>query len=269
MSKSRLAGQIATLAAFAGTAAAAGVIGNRVDAHIDSVMPLLGKPTPLNTGTSVLVFFLCMVPSAWFIIRYSNALKTTSNIYAIDDLLLTSLHEIYQSSDAINASKRTANLLFQSLIKVKAFDSCGIAIYRPQPDGNYLTTWQQYSTPNEGSSSSLSFFIGDGNSSSSPTSARGIAGTTYLDLSTRVVHIERRATEDVADDSLYLASPSGRVSYRSLICAAMIHRNKAVGVLCLYSSIKDAFDKPEISKLVEGLAVRFTAVVLAEEGITN
>jgi hypothetical protein len=91
---------------------------------------------------------------------------------------------------------------------------------------------------------------------------RGIAGETFLDGETRIVHFKRDGT---ADNNSYHAFSKGIPDYRSLICAAISNdtERRSLGVLCLYSKSLKTFDGEGVKTLVESLAYRFAVVLLS------
>ncbi|MEO0808931.1 MAG: hypothetical protein AAFY33_21760, partial [Cyanobacteria bacterium J06643_4] len=109
------------------------------------------------------------------------------------------------------------------------------------------------------SSDSLRFYVG---LKSSPQ-ARGIAGETFVDGKTRVVHFQR---DGIADSNIYIPSSKGAPSYRSIICVAIVSdeaTQESLGVLTLHSGSISTFDDKSTRTLIEALALRFSAVILS------
>ncbi|MCG8368337.1 MAG: GAF domain-containing protein [Pseudanabaenales cyanobacterium] len=248
-----------TILGFSASAALAGIIGNRVDANLDKVWPLLGQPMQISIGTGILIFLFCSIPALILSLRYAEALETTAGIIKLDESLLRLVPDIYRYSEDIEERlKRTVKKLFKDLVKLKNFEDCGVALYRPNQQGNFLVTWARYSNPNE-TDETLTFFIGDEISKNSPT-GRGVAGTSYVEKRTIVVHIDSKG---YADNNIYTPSPSGRVGYRSLICVPVLGESDCVlAVLCLYSSQTNTFDKSEMRKVIGGIAGKFSTILL-------
>ncbi|MEM9162248.1 MAG: GAF domain-containing protein, partial [Cyanobacteria bacterium P01_F01_bin.4] len=180
-------------------------------------------------------------------------------INKLDESLIRLVPDIYRDSEDIEKRlKRAAKKLFKDLVRLKSFETCGVALYCPNQQGNYLITWERFSHPNE-TDETLTFFIGDETSKNAPT-GRGVAGTSYVDKKTIVVHIDSQGD---ADNNIYTPSPSGRVRYRSLICVPTFgESDNVLAILCLYSSRRGTFDKPGMKEVIRGIAGKFSTILL-------
>ncbi|MEL7495262.1 MAG: hypothetical protein AAGJ95_15060, partial [Cyanobacteria bacterium J06554_11] len=252
--------------AFLATAALTGVIGNRADAFLVNNLPaLLSQEITLRAGWLATVAMLIAGLLLFAIIGYEAALRNASNLNRINDALARNISTLYipdsSRPEAQKNAKRVTRDLFKTIVKKRPFDTCGIAIYYPDPSGNYLRTWEWYSAPNE-NSESLGFYIGENSGRNAPIRARGIAGETFIDGETRIVHFQKDGT---ADNNLYMSFDRGTTSYRSLICVAILSDldQSSIGVLCLYSREAKTFDSSGVRTIIESIAYRFSFVLLS------
>lgn len=251
--------------AFLLTAALAGVVGNRTDVFVVEILPeFLSQKLTISVGWLAFALIWLVGFPLYRSRKYQVALQNVSNLNKIGDKLARSIPSLYalpaDREIAELSAQRFARSLFKDIVKDSPFDTCGIAIYYPNRENtDYLNTWLSYSSPNE-TSSTLAFYIGSESGPDSPSNARGIAGTTFLDGQTRIVHFDK---DERPDNRLYLASDNGRIGYRSLICSVISSglEPKSIGVLCLYGSSQSAFDSKSTSTIVESLAYRFSAVL--------
>lgn len=205
-----------------------------MDANLDKVLPFLDEPLVLHKGVGALIILTCVIPGLLFSLKYAAALDITSGINELDESLLRLLPNLYKDLEQPNIHeqlKKAAKKLFAALVKIKNFSTCGVAIYLPNENRNYLETWTRYSHPNE-TDESLTFFIGDEQRRDAPTGGRGVAGTSYVQRKAIVVHIYK---DGDADKNIYIPSPGGKVRYRSLICVPITGRaeNDILAILCL------------------------------------
>lgn len=266
MREPRFLNQILASLAFIATAALAGIIGNRADRNLPELAPLF--QWILSFRLFFIVLPACLIPMMLLLVHYYSAHKISSKLNQIDDRLIRLmpslyLEEIIQAQRERSIERIVGDLQREVLSLFNSFHDSGVAIYLPAEDNpDYLVIWKHHSTPNE-ADSRLSFYIGYDGARNTPTGARGIAGETFLDGQTRVVHLDRN---QVPDNAAYIGSPIGRVGYKSLICAAIIKETpeqRALGILCFYSRSRDTFDSQSTQRLVEGLARRFCAVLRA------
>ncbi len=265
--------RVQVVIAFLLTAALTGVIGNRTDDFVVKVLPeFLSRPVTTNVGW-ILFSVLWMVGLPLVIsVRYKAALRDVSNLNKIGDRLASNILSLYTPiPNRVTAEKnarKVVRTLFQDIIEKNGpFETCGIAIYRPNSAQDCLNAWIWYSTPNH-ASDSVAFYIGNDAGRNNPSSARGVAGTTFMDGKTRVVHFDRYGR---ADTNLYLPYSNGRTSYRSFISTAISSSvetqkgfaSRRLGVLCLYSSGSETFDNEGIKTNVESLAYRFSLVLMS------
>ena len=246
---------------FITSAATAGIIGNRANDHFGKLLPFLGQAVPITIGSSLLVLVLGSIPITVLVIKYYTALGILSDLNKLDDSLFRIFPKLYKAESPHEKEmmkKRAAKKLLNDFVKLENFKLCGIALYCPNEHGSYLITWLRFSTPNEMDDESLAFYIGDESTTNSPTGGRGIAGTTFIDGETRVVHFDKHGD---ADNNIYIPSPSGRIGYHSLICAAIPGAGVNLATLCLYSNRKDKFDSKNMKKMVQSIAERFAVVL--------
>ncbi|MBD2107286.1 GAF domain-containing protein [Nodosilinea sp. FACHB-13] len=248
---------------FAASAAVTGVIGNKADVFVDKVLPFLGKSLTFDVGTLVCILVLFSGPLTYTVIRHQAALRLVSDMHRLDDSLFRLIPSLYKASEASEKEdirKKSVKKLMTDLVKLETFNTCGVALYCRKAQSDYLTTWLRYSTPNETDDVALTFFIGDDSLQGSPSGSRGIAGLTFLDNQIHIVHFDKNGD---ADDNRYIESPAGRIGYRSLICAAIPSENGNLGVLCLYSSHQDSFDRRGMRDVIQGIADRFSVLMEA------
>lgn len=259
----KLLRRAATIIGAGVSAAAAGVIGNRVDANLDKILPILAGPYTLHGGVGILIILLCVTPGLVFSLTYAAALEISSGINKLDESLLRLLPNLYQNLDQPDIRdqlEKAARNLFVKLSKIKTFSNCGVAIYLPNSTRTYLATWSRYASPNE-TEDSLTFFIGDEQRKNAPTGSRGVAGTVYIECSPMIVHIDKDGN---ADNNVYVPSPGGNVRYRSLVCVPVTGETESdvLGVLCLYSEEKSTFDGADMLEILSSIALRFTPILL-------
>lgn len=266
MREPKFLNQLIGLFLFFATAAIAGIVGNYADRNL-SRLDFFFKWS-IDFWAFLIILALCLLPTLGMLIHYYSAHKLASRLNEMDDRLIRLLPSLYLGERSFqereDSIRRVVKDLQQEVLRIfNSFQQCGIAIYLPSNE-NYLVTWTHHSTPNE-IDSTLSFYIGIDSSRNAPTGARGIAGETFLDGKTRVVHINEKG---IPDNPSYIRSPSGRIGYRALICASITDGasgRRSVGVLCFYSPHTNAFDSTSVQKLVEGLARRFSSVLKALE----
>ncbi|MEM9805740.1 MAG: GAF domain-containing protein [Cyanobacteria bacterium P01_D01_bin.56] len=260
MSDSRL--RRATI--FIITAAAAGIIGNSLYDALPDIWNYLKEPQPVSRWLFPAVFAILSIVIPFICIRYLDGREIAATLIGIDAWILRSLDSLYKTqnpSEVISFTKTVCDRIFKKTLAVKRFRKCGIAMYLPDEPKQYLLTWSSDGTPNE---ISLDLRFNIANTNGQAENHRGVAGKTYLDGETRIVHINSDGLS-AKNSPFYFPSPQGRVSYKSFICVAIskdIHEEN-IGVLCIYSLYDSTFDTKAAVELVEAIAQRLSSVISA------
>jgi hypothetical protein len=242
--------------------AAQGILGNRADAALVSILPFLTIPIKVPLWFALVFVILVVSPCVLVIQRYHAAHQISVKLHSLDETLWYLLPKLCEAPDASLALKRFFDeFLEQTLEFLQLLDNCGIAVYAPDTsDPNYLTTLFYLESPNE-SHDKARFYIGNGSNTK-----RGIAGVTFLDQKSHVVHLSRKNGELHADHSEYLFFDNPkrrRFPYKSLITVPIIgDAGDSLGVMCLYSNSATAFDSNAVKNLLVAIAGRLSTAML-------
>ena len=190
---------------FLCVAAITGIIGNRADFTFQEALPLINQPVTIKLWAIVLLLLIIPSPAIYLLIRYQKALESLGNLSKLDDRLLRLLVKLRNGNRAATIETLVEDFLVDILNALDASGSCGISIYRRDPeDSDYLIRWKSSSRPLE-DDAGLKFFVGD----SSSLDRRGIAGKTFRDKETRLVHITFAGRKCVPDNPDYLLVREG------------------------------------------------------------
>lgn len=256
----------ATVIAFVLTAAVTGIIGNSLYDLIPYILKYMMETTTVSRWIFAVVSSILLPPIPILMLRHRDGSEIAATLIELDEWILLSIGTLYTTEDrnqVVSFCKNMCRRAFQKILSVRRFRNCGLAIYLPDPEGQTLRTWLAAGSPNE-VDPSLSFFIGDGIGTFNPTGGQGVAGQTYLDGETRVVHMNDDR-ESAKDCVFYFRSPMGTVSYRSFISVAISRGRDAAngGVLCIYSTDYKIFNSRAVVALVEAIAQRLSSVIEA------
>lgn len=260
MSNSRLRQAII----FVVTAASAGIIGNSIYDALPDIVAYLKEPQPVSRWLFPPFFGTLAIVIPFLCIRYLDGREIAATLIGIDAWILRSIDSLYTTqnhNEVVAFTKTVCDRIFKKTLAVKRFRKCGIAIYLPDEPKQNLLIWSSNGTPNE-ISPKLKFNISDINGQAE--NDRGVAGKTYLDGETRIIHINNDGLS-AKDSPFYFQSPQGRVSYKSFICVAIskdIHEEN-IGVLCIYSLYENTFDPKAAVELVAAIAQRLSSVIHA------
>ena len=251
-------------------AAITGIIGNRADATVQEALPLVNQTVTIKLWAFMLLLLIIPSPAIYLLIRYKKALESLGNLSKLDDRLLRLLVKMRNGNKA-NKTTTSETLVEDFLVDIlnalEASGSCGISVYRRDPkDSNYLVRWKSSSRPLE-EGTSLKFFVGS-NPLDQVKKPRGIAGKTFRDKETRVVHITSEGGKCVPDNSDYLIIREEPYlpPYQALIAVSITTNvnddSESLGVLCLYTNTKTAFDSSQVQNLIKALAKRLSIIML-------
>jgi len=239
-----------------------GIVGNRADYFFIRLIPLFKVHITIPLWFAVIlqlaIIFLCTV----IVQRYRTAHQISAKLHSLDETLLLLLPKLCTVPDADQALRLFfEEFLCQTLDFLQPLDGCGISIYSLDPEEpDYLTTYCQCELPNE-KPSKARFYVGQ-----NVNTKRGIAGLTFLDKKSRIVHLSRKNGRFYADDPEYIfLEPNNRrrFSYMSLITVPIIgDANDSLGVLCVYSSSLTALDSVSVRDILIALAGRLSAAIL-------
>jgi len=254
--------------AFLCLAALTGIIGNRADAIVQEALPLINQTVKIKLWAFTLLLLITPSPAVYLLAKYKKALQSLGELSALDDRLLRLLVKMRRDNKPQASENLVEDFLVDILKALDASGSCGISIYRRDSrDPNCLTRWKSSSRPLE-DSKDLKFFVGD-SSSSDQSKKRGIAGKTFRDKKTRVVHLTSKDGRCVSDDPDYLMIQKEPYipPYQTLITIPITTNvnddSESLGVLCLYSGNRSAFDSGQVKDLITSLAKRLSIMMLS------
>ncbi|WP_414623859.1 GAF domain-containing protein [Calothrix sp. CCY 0018] len=239
-----------------------GIVANRADDFFVKLIPLFNRPIPIPLWLAVILLLAIILPCTVIIQHYRTAHEISAKLNSLDETLLLLLPKLYTASDADQALRRFFDeFLYQTLEFLQPLDGCGISIYSLDPnDPDYLIAYCQCESPNE-KPSKARFYVGQG-----VNTKRGVAGFTFLDQKSQIVHISRKNGKFYADHPEYIfleKNDRRRYTYMSLITVPIIgDRNDSLGVLCLYSSSVTAFDSMSVREILIAIAHRLSAAML-------
>ncbi|BDA67617.1 hypothetical protein CAL7716_017830 [Calothrix sp. PCC 7716] len=249
---------IGTVTAFAFE----GIIGNTAHDALKYASPFLNISITVRLWVAILCVFFVVFPCLLVIQRYHAAHQISVKLHSLDETLWYLLPKLCEAPDASLALQRFFDeFLEQTLEFLQLLDGCGIAVYAPDvTDPDYLTTWFFLEYPNE-SPDKARFYIGNGSNAK-----RGIAGLTFLDKKSYVVHLSRKNGELQADNPEYIffdKAKRRRFPYKSLITVPIIgDTGDCLGVMCLYSNYVTAFDSSAVKNLLVAISGRLSTAML-------
>jgi hypothetical protein len=240
------------------------IVGNRADELFkEFITPLFNGPIPIPLLLTVILLLAIILACVVIIQHYRTAHQISAKLNSLDETLLLLLPKLlYTAPDADQALRLLfEDFLHQTLEFLQPLDGCGISIYSLDPnDPDYLITYCQCELPNE-KPNKARFYVGQG-----INTKRGVAGLTFLDQKSQIVHISRKNGKFHADHPEYIfleKNDRRRYSYMSLITVPIIgDRNDSLGVLCLYSSSVTAFDSVSVQTILIAIAGRLSAAML-------
>jgi hypothetical protein len=239
-----------------------GIVGNRADYFFMKLIPLFNEPIPIPLWFAVILQLAIILACTVIVQHYRTAHQISAKLNSLDETLLLLLPKLYTAPDADQALRLFFDeFLHQTLEFLQPLDGCGISIYSLDPnDPDYLTTYCQCELPNE-KPNKARFYVGQGTNTK-----RGVAGLTFLDQKSQIVHISRKNGKYHADHPEYIfleKNDRRRYSYMSLITVPIIgDRSDSLGVLCLYSSSVTAFDSASVQEILIAIAHRLSAAML-------
>lgn len=281
---------------FVGGAIVSGVIGNRADdGFINRLLPWMGQPIEIQINAWILlsvslVLFTLFAFLQWCFRNKVRLLESAGEVLSgfnkLDDgfLLLLPQLSVCDQADAEVVLERLIESYLASIPKIfddhhpddYQLEKCSIVIYRPaQNDPQSLVYWHGF---NESSyEKKIKFPIG-------PTLRRGekygIPGIVFLadDLDCiRTAQLEKKHSVEkehpviwkATDENhrFYLNDPTRTPPHRALAAISIIDSEKnKLGVLCFYTSNKNAFRNIAITKkLLRIFATRLSVAIQIAE----
>ena len=256
---SRLQNWAKILAPFVILSVMTGIIGNRADDAFLRILPLISKPITLSLWS---LLFLCLVffaPSTIISWNFYQAHKVANKLNELDDILLLLLSKLDLNPDPTKGLQLLVDEFLEETLYLFV-DARRISVFHRDPsDANYLIIWRSQQVPTE-TVERTRFYIESPNLNQKP----GIAGTVFIEGILRVVHLSKNKQQWVADDPEYICvTKRKRQPYESLVAVPIIgNANEKLGVLCLDSNIKTAFDSEKIQELLRAVCRRLAAAIL-------
>jgi hypothetical protein len=265
----------------------AGIVGNRADAIFLISLSLAGREIPIKVGILAFLLGLALLPSTLAAVKYYRVNKISENLIELDESVLRLLasfkrnfnssgFSIFRNSNsgAQEALKRLVEELLEKALEVfYLFHTCGIEVWMPESENSeYLKLWYQANL-SDSARARVRFYIGAEEGKEEPY-LPGLAGATFRDKKIRIVHIFREKGEWRADSPDYVfvndRQRAKRFPYRTLIAVPMLTLSspgveKCLGVLCMYSLEKNAFDSKRVESLVASIADRIASVLIITE----
>jgi hypothetical protein len=253
------------------TAAVTGIIGNRAD---DSFLKFL--PFVIDTNISIKIWaavmpFLVIVGAltAW-LLHYRKALHLSSQINQLDERILRVIPLLITSPNPDDIVDRIIDDIFDLF---DALQECGIALYKPDSSKNYLEVWRANGISAEKDAERAPFYIGNVNI---PGKIKGLQGLAFQSKNMQTVQFWKEQNRVLITSMGYgddvkpcYEGRNKRLLYSAMICCPILgESNDAVGVLCLYSQDRLAFDSENLCKLVQSLSTKFAAIIAVASRLT-
>jgi hypothetical protein len=249
-----------------------GIIGNRSDAAFLSSWPLIS-----NLITSPLILYsmvsaITAVPPILGLLHYKAANNYLAKLSGLDNTFIMLLANIRGLPLSQHPLDRLLEVYFLNTANIFRsayfFDECHAVIYRPIETSNELVPRHFFNAPAD---------YRDTNLSRRPLSnnPRSLEANVFLGSSCDpiIVHIYTKDEIYRADNDLYVFDhgPSHPPTHRALAAIrlpAHDDREHSVGVLCLYSMRRDAFDGHGMQQLIVKLAHRVSLAIQMEKWLS-
>jgi hypothetical protein len=254
------------------TAAIVGIIGNRADNL------LMSNLWPFFQSSSLQAFWLVIlgslvigVPLGLIALKYYLRLQSALNLIKLDDSLLRLMASISQDPNQQGAVSRLFEEFFIDALELFK-DGCRISIFTPDPkDPNFLRIWQSYRVPPE-TIERVRLYIGDSPNNNLP---KGIAGLVYKEKSLVIVHLDWQDLKGASGNAGSLKADNPNYHTFSTRCTKksqshwvvagvpiLDNSNNCLGVLCLDSKNREAFDSQIVQEGIDSLANRVAAIMV-------
>lgn len=197
----------------------------------------------------------------WDLSEYAGQNSFLLDLYRIQSSLMLNLDGLLFADDYREAERRLIKELLRDTFQLLGNDVMrGYVLMR---SGNFLTTYVEESMP-PAEGYERRFYVGDRRDF-----APSVAGTSYRRTSTEVVHVDFENGRYVHDhpDFQVLMAETRDPGYRSFICVPIMLRSEPLGVLCIDSGSRQAFDVRFVQELVADLGFAIGVAHSVAEGL--
>ena len=267
---------IAGIFLFVLSAAVEGIIGNRADALLPLIGPFFQQEIKLQVAFLILIIAGSACVPSFFLLRYRTAYRNATSLNRIDGNLNRSiaiLHKSQDSQERAKMARQTTGFLLKGVLKLSLFQSCGIAVYRPNDTNTRLKPWLRMGQPNRDDDelsfyidNTDSFYLGESEATTPSLKSRWYVGKTFIDGELRVAQFNKEGGNSSGNGPRREEDSGG--TYRSLICVVISSGDPytgSLGVLCLYSKAERTFNEAA-QEFITTIAQRLSIVL---EAISN